>query len=289
MNFLLAKSFSAASLKLFSPAKLNLFFRVLAKRPDGYHEVASLYQAIDLFDQVSIELSEKDSFTSNEHSLENYSSNSVLRALFLFRQKTKLSFFAKIHLEKRIPIQAGLGGGSSNAATTLWGLNELCGNALTEGELASLGAEIGSDVSFFFSPGSAYCTGRGEKIQSVKIPFSLSATLAVPPFGMMTQLVYRSVNLALLSQESPENLLKSFWKDSPTYYNDLEIAAFFVEPRLRDVKQKLLEMGFERVVMTGSGSCFFCFGEPREKKLAGFVFHPVKGCQREEKKWYCST
>jgi 4-diphosphocytidyl-2-C-methyl-D-erythritol kinase len=289
MNVSLAKSFSSSSLKLFSPAKLNLFFRVLSKRADGYHEVASLYQAIDFFDLISLELSGEDSFTCSDRSLESQPNNSILRALFLFRQKTHLSFSVKIHLEKKIPMQAGLGGGSSNAATTLWGLNELCGKVLEERELCSLAKEIGSDVSFFFSKGSAYCTGRGENICNVSLPFPFAATLATPSFGMITPVVYRSVHLPLLSQENPENLLKSFWKDSPSYYNDLEIAAFSIEPRLLEVKRHLLEIGFEQVVMTGSGSSFFCLGKPIVGEVEGLVFHPVRACQREERQWYCST
>jgi 4-diphosphocytidyl-2-C-methyl-D-erythritol kinase len=285
MNDSLEKSLRPSSLKLFSPAKLNLFFRILAKRLDGFHEIASLFQAIDLFDSISIERAKRDAFSSNEHSLEKDPSNTVLKALCLFRKKSCSSLFFKIHLEKKIPIQSGLGGGSSNAATTLWGLNELCGKPLKAAELLSLGAEIGSDVSFFFSLGSAYCTGRGEKVQKVEIP-AISGWVAAPSFGMMTKEVYKAVDLTLLSKENPKNFLKSFYKDTPKFYNDLENAAFSLKPSLRRVKEELLEMGFDPVVMTGSGSCFFCQGKKSLPTSESMAFYPIASCQREENGWY---
>src|SRR3990167_2918479 len=112
-------------MKLFSPGKINLFFRVLAKRSDGFHQIASLYQAIDLFDILTIERAELDSFTCTDPKLSCDHSNLISKALTLFRTHFSLDFGIRVHLEKRIPMEAGLGGGSSNAATLLWGVNEL--------------------------------------------------------------------------------------------------------------------------------------------------------------------
>ncbi len=276
-------------IQLFSPAKLNLFFRLLGKRSDGYHEVESLYQAINLFDLLSLDLAKEDAFTSSNALLEKDPHNSIIKALLLFRKKTALNFSVHIHLEKRIPIQAGLGGGSSNAATTLWGLNELCGRILATEELAFLAAEISSDAPFFFSQGSAYCTGRGEKVHNIHLPQTFSAWLAVPSFGTSTAQVYRAVDMSQLLQKKLENLSKNFCKDFSFHYNDLEIAAFSIEPRLREMKQRLLNMGFDEVVMTGSGSCFFCLGTRTPISEKDLVFRFVKNCQREENKWYLAT
>lgn len=152
---------------LFSPAKINLFFRVLKKRDDGYHEIASLYQAIDLGDTLNITLNECDELSCSDPSLQTDESNLVLKAAALFRKKTALALYIKVHLHKQIPIQAGLGGGSSNAATTLWALNKLANCPASFQDLALWSCELGSDVAFFFSKGAAYCTGRGELFSSL--------------------------------------------------------------------------------------------------------------------------
>ena len=151
-------------MKFLSPAKLNLFLRVLRKRSDGYHELASLFQAIDLVDALHVREVSEDRFSCSDPALLG-PSNLVLRALKLFREKTGLQFPVEMHLEKRIPMQSGLGGGSSNAATALFALNVLAGRVATEEQLCAWSQEIGSDVPFFFSLGTAYCTGRGKSTQ----------------------------------------------------------------------------------------------------------------------------
>ena len=138
-------------MRLFSPAKVNIFFRTLAKRGDGYHEIASLYTALDFGDYLDIEFSDQDQFTSNHPRLKQDSTNLVIRALHLFRDKLGNHAFVKIHLDKQIPFESGLGGGSSNAATTLFGLNNLFGKPFSIDELRRMGALLGSDVAFFFS------------------------------------------------------------------------------------------------------------------------------------------
>src|SRR5437016_5240820 len=130
-------------LTLISPAKINLNLRIVGKRPDGYHELSSVFQAIDLCDVLTFEKSEKDKFTCNISTLPNDKKNLVLKALDLFRSKTGLNFCLKIHLDKHIPIEAGLGGGSSNAATTLWACNQLTGQTVSLERLQEWSAEIG--------------------------------------------------------------------------------------------------------------------------------------------------
>lgn len=168
-------------LTLNSPAKINLFLRILNRRRDGYHNLASLFQTVDLLDQIHLSLDERDSLSCSDPTLPVDHTNLVTKAVELFRAKTGMAFNVRAHIDKKIPAQAGLGGGSSNAATTLWGLNTLLKNPATPQQLQVWSAEIGSDVPFFFSLGTAYCTGRGEQVFNQ--PF-----LDLPPFGLSSRL-----------------------------------------------------------------------------------------------------
>ncbi len=143
-------------LTLNSPAKVNLFLRILRRRSDGYHDLASLFQAISLYDTIHFALSDHDELTCDKPGIPTDSTNLILKAADLFRRKTGLKFGLKAHLEKRIPHEAGLGGGSSNAATTLWALNQLHGQPASPDELIAWSGEIGSDITFFLSHGTAY-------------------------------------------------------------------------------------------------------------------------------------
>lgn len=269
-------------LELLSPAKLNLFFRVLRKRPDGYHDIASLYQAVDCFDRLFFSPAKTDLLTCSDPTLPCDSSNLVYKALQLFKTHFPFPESFHIHLEKKIPMQAGLGGGSSNAATTLWGLNELTGKRATLKELQELGALLGSDVAFFFSSGTAYCTGRGEVLTPYALPQPLSGWIAKPAYGLSTPLVYQHTKADYLPQRDPEQALKHF----PTFYNDLEVPAFALEPRLAKLKEKLQRSGFESVTMTGSGTAFFCIGKKAPFPMDEVTFFPFHSIQRLRFSWY---
>lgn len=251
-----------------SPSKLNLFLKLVRKREDGYHDIASLFQAVSLFDFITLENSSKDFFETNDKSLSQ--ENTLLKALLAFREKTGIKEKVSIYLEKRIPKAAGLGGGSSNAATTLFGLNQLFGSPLKEEELLKIGSSIGSDVPFFFSSGRAFCTGRGEIVTSLPHKEE-NYWIAKPDFGLSTPLVYKNCKVEVI--------------DRPIdYFNDLEKSAFFLEPRMKIIKEKLLAIGFEKVIMTGSGSSFFCVGEVKEPQLEGVNFYFVNTISRKD--WY---
>lgn len=267
-----------------SPAKINLFFRVLRKRPDGYHEIASVIQAIDLCDVLSFVQHSNDRLTCSDLSLPCDESNLVIKALKLFRQHYEFPSM-HIHLDKRVPMQAGLGGGSSNAATVLWALNDKIGRRASLNELSLIGAQLGSDVPFFFSQGSAYCTGRGEIIE----PFfhaPMNGYLAKPPFGLSTPLVYRKTRADQLPLIDPIEARESLLGEHSLYFNDLEPAALLIEPRLADFKDRLLSCGFSVVAMTGSGSAFFCI-EGEEKKFPEDIhFIHFRSLMREPGLWY---
>lgn len=273
-------------LSLISPAKINLFLRILRRRPDGYHELASLFQAIDLHDILQIEVSDRDLLTCSDRSLPVDHTNLVSKAVHLFRSKTGISKKFVIHLQKNIPQQAGLGGGSSNAATTLWALNALCGNAKTAKELATWGAEIGSDVSFFLSQGTAYCTGRGEILREVAPLEHTSLWIVKPEKGLSTPLVYGKLNASQLKQRDPEEALSAFLSGTPRYFNDLEHPAFEVMPELAALKQKLFDGEFTDVLMSGSGSSFFCIGNGTLPDLPGCSTFKTEFVRRQPDGWY---
>lgn len=270
----------------FSPAKLNLFFQVLKKREDGYHEIASLYQAISLGDTLAISLAFNDSFSCSDPHLQMDEKNLVIKALNLFRQKTNIPLKVRIHLEKNIPSEAGLGGGSSNAATTLWALNSLADFPVDEKTFPLWGAEFGSDISFFFSTGTAMCRGRGEIFNNHTLSEPFSAWLAKPDYGSKTPAVYGNIDYTQLTKTDPDLTLKSFSDNNPIYFNDLEETAQRLEPRLKDFKRQLQSMGFSHVVMTGSGTAYFCLGNVTPKNLPNTTFHKIHNIQRSPGEWY---
>ncbi len=278
------------ALTLFSPAKLNLFFRVLGKTSDGYHQISSLFQTISINDEITIKLSEHDQFVCDDLELLN-DDNLVLKARDLFRKTIKKNFCVDISLRKRIPKMSGLGGGSSNAATTLFGLNRLMGNFFEEKKLQELGKEIGSDVSFFFSKGSALCSGRGEIVEDYPINLDLEGWVAMPNFFLKTKDVYAKVDPAVFITNrswDPVHFLQPLLeKKLPIFFNDLEWAAKDLDKRIKKVKNQLCEMGFDQVVMTGSGSAFFCLGLPKtvinDEKIQ---FFPFRLLTRNQGKWY---
>ena len=239
-------------LTLKSYAKVNLFFRVFSKRPDGYHDIASLMQRAPLFDLIEIELSDRDAFFCPNH-LPSDGRNLAIAARNLFRQTVSIPFSATITLTKNIPIMAGLGGGSSNAATVLMGLNTLLGSPLSNRDLITLGAKLGSDVPFFFSKTPAYVRGRGEILEPIDFT-PLPITLFSPPFGLSTKEVF--THHQVTPGPDPDRLVEGFLNGAPQLINDLEKTSFALEPRLKAFKEGIETPSPSHVVMTGSGSTF---------------------------------
>ncbi|MCB1148766.1 MAG: 4-(cytidine 5'-diphospho)-2-C-methyl-D-erythritol kinase [Chlamydiia bacterium] len=233
-------------MQLLSPAKVNLSLRILGKREDGYHEIDTRIQAVSLFDTLELALAKSDSFTCSDPFLSDKNSNLAWRAVEAFRLKAKINEPLHLHLEKKIPYQAGLGGGSGNAATALFAMNKLFNALLSPEELLTLGASLGSDVPFFFSCGSARCRGRGEKVEEVE-PFTERLTIVKPPLSLSTSDVYAALKLSSNA--------------SGLHQNDLEAAAFEVLPDLFAFKEKLKKSGFHTVNLCGSGSAFYCLGD----------------------------
>lgn len=272
---------------LFSPAKINLFFKIMGLRKDGYHNLQSFFQAINLGDDLSFSFSEKDSFScvgSDFHWNEN---NFIFKAVQLFRKKTNLTDPLNIELIKRIPVHAGLGGGSSNIATTLWGLNKLFNKPVPTQDLQMWGAELGADVSFFFSPGSAVCEGIGEVVKPMKMPVKKSMMwLVKPPYSISTKEAYTFSKKESKIKEDLNILIQSLYSKNPIFKNDLEEAAFLICPPLALFKDELTYMGFKNVFMTGSGSAFVCTGEKKPEFKIPTQIYPIQYINRACNEWY---
>lgn len=270
----------------FSPAKVNLFLRVLGKREDRYHELASLFQAVSLGDTLWFSLNDtKDVLTATDPHLPLDERNLILKAASLFRKKSGLSFFITCHLKKNIPHSAGLGGGSSNAATTLFALNELLGLPLTLSELADLGAQVGSDVPFFFSTGTAFCQGRGEIVENMpSLDLHKKIWIVKPKEGLSTPLIFSRFKLE--QGQSPRLFLNDFLSGKISFHNDLEKVAFSLLPQLVALKENLLQQGFEAVSMTGSGTALMCVGSCKPELSDDFFIAPIEFVNREKENWY---
>lgn len=175
----------------YAPAKVNLSLRVLGKRADGFHEIESLFVPISLRDELEIEPAAEFSFACSEPGVPADDSNLVVRAARLFAERCGIEPKVRIALTKKIPHGAGLGGGSSDAATTLLALDELFATALGTAELAALAAQIGSDVPFFIHRSAAFCRGRGELVAPQEFKHQLPLLLFKPPFGVPTPWAYQ--------------------------------------------------------------------------------------------------
>ncbi len=246
-------------------AKLNLFLFVKGKRADGYHEIDSLFHSISLADKLILEKSSGVELCCSLGELNN-SQNLAYRAGIAFKKRTGISG-VKIYLEKKIPVGAGLGGGSADAAAVIWGLNQLYGEPLSKEEMLSLAASLGSDVPFFLYGGACRVKGRGEKIEPLSPLKGWSAFLFVFPFSLSTARVYASyeANKENLPQDLNEVIsrLRKGDRFQLKLYNSLEKVAFKFFPQIREVKEAALKLNFP-AAMSGSGPTVFALFRRRE-------------------------
>ena len=257
-----------------SPCKVNLLLNILGRRADGFHELETVLQPVNLFDEITFERAGKEiALSCSEKSLPTGPDNLIFRAAEKFLAAAGISDGVKIHLEKKIPFAAGLGGGSGNAATTLLGLNELFGKPLALEKLSEIAASLGSDIPFFLQDKPALGVGRGEKIQSLGIFSAVkdkAFLLVHPGFGIATPWAYKNLarfpaalngkkgraqKLIMLLQASD---LKSA---AAQFYNSLEAPAFEKFPILQMYQEFLLANGALAALMSGSGSTTFAICE----------------------------
>jgi 4-diphosphocytidyl-2-C-methyl-D-erythritol kinase len=248
---------------VWAPAKVNLFLEVLGKRADGYHEIATLMLAVSLYDALEFRAlpSGEIRLHSDHPELATDRGNLVYRAAELLQEHAGHSAGVDIRLAKRIPLAAGLAGGSTDAAATLFGLNVLWNLRRPATELAGLAAKLGSDIPFFFSTPAAWCTGRGEKVKRVKLGWPLWFVLVCPPFGLSTARVYQRVEVPRQPQAGAEMLEAVAEGDAEKIgarlHNRLQEAAVQLSPDLLTVRDRLAELQPAGVAMSGSGTTWF--------------------------------
>ncbi len=242
-----------------SPAKINLWLRVLGKRSDGFHEVQTRLCRLALGDTVELEHCGKGtqvSLTCSDPTVPRDESNLAMRALRAFENRTGKQSSWRLHLEKKIPAGAGLGGGSSNAATVLKGANQLKGSPLSLAQLIELAAQIGSDVPcFLLDTPAADGAGRGEQVTPAEFPWNLPLVLIKPPFPIPTPWAYKRW---AESKEIPGILYAPQLCPWGAMVNDLERPVFEKFILLPTMKNWLLEHSEVRAaLMSGSGSTMF--------------------------------
>jgi len=248
-------------MQVLAPAKINLALKILGRRGDGFHEIETLIAPIALYDKIDIEKQSRwIDFSCDDPTVPSGDENLVVRVAKAFFEKTKISGGVGIKLHKKIPHGAGLGGGSSDAAATLRALNQLFKSKLSREELANLGSNIGSDVSFFVFESAAVCKGRGEIVEPTNLKKKLSILLLKPGFSVSSAWAYSrwqdSKEIPGISYQ-PQNF------DGQSFLNDLERPVFEKFVFLAQLKAWLLnqaEVG--AAVMSGSGSTVFAVLRP---------------------------
>jgi 4-diphosphocytidyl-2-C-methyl-D-erythritol kinase len=271
-----------------SYAKLNLFLSVINKRPDGYHNIVSLFERISLCDRLILKKRSDARIVlrCSDPALPAGKDNLAVKAALLLSRRYGVTKGVSIDLLKRIPSGAGMGGGSSNAAAVLSGLNELWDLGLTTGKLASLAAEIGSDVPFFVHNCSfALAKGRGDLIYPLPA-FSqtrLWHVIVAPKINVSTPHIYKQwdkldvskkISASVLTRPSSDAklillALSSQKRESPSsgLFNSLEAGTIDMYPRVRAAKQALADLGIEMILMTGSGSAVFGIASSRKEAI----------------------
>jgi len=266
----------AGGVECLAPAKLNLFLEVLERRADGYHEIESLMVTVDLYDALTFtdDPSGRITLRCDDPSLPTGSENLVVKAAERLRKEAGVRRGTAISLSKAIPAQAGLAGGSSDAAVTLVALDRLWNLQTPSDRLNAMAGEIGSDVAFFLHSPAAVCRGRGERVEALNLPTTFSFVLVCPPVGVGTADVYRRV----VPPERPRSIgpmvQAVLAADSRAVgrelFNRLQPIAEDHEPSLRRVRDALAELSpslVDGTLMSGSGSAYF--GLCRDRDAAG--------------------
>jgi len=251
------------TLTLSSPAKVNLFLETHYPREDGYWEIETILQEIGLNDEITLILQKKDiTLTCNLPSLSTQE-NLAYKAASLLKEKFKIKEGVSIHIKKNIPIGAGLGGGSSNAATVLKGLNQLWNLSLEKEDLMEIASSLGSDVPFFIVGGTALGKGRGEVITSLPSLPEWEITLVIFPFSIFTASIYSKVHPGNHPQTSLP-LIEAIHRKSKEeieelLFNRLEKIVIKEYPIIGEVKETLFSLGIKGTLMSGSGPTLYAF------------------------------
>lgn len=270
-----------------APAKINLMLDVLHKRPDGFHEVEMIMTMVDLADRLEFSELKRDSIiiSSQAGYIPLDEKNLAFQAARLIKDRYNVKSGVHIHLDKRIPVAAGLAGGSSDAAATLRGLNRLWRLGIPAHELQELGAELGSDVPFCVTGGTALATGRGERLTPMPNPPQCWVVLAKPPINVSTAEVYGRVRAnsimkhpsALQMQEAIE--AGDFSAVCAGLGNVLEDVTLKLHPEVQQLKEAMVKLGADGVLMSGSGPTVF--GLVSKQSKVARIYNGLRGFCKE--------
>lgn len=272
-------------LELSSHAKVNLRLDILSRRPDGYHEIRTIFQKISLADDLTISIIKSGIEVRCDNPLVPCNeSNLVHVAARMLLSRYGIKDGVRIAIKKRIPIAAGLGGGSSNAASTLQGVNELFGLGMSSQELMKTGRDIGADVPFFLFGNSAIGTGIGEKLEPLSIQPKLWFVLVTPDIQISTAWAYQNVRTGLTKDAFHITIpprISDLSEIISLLSNDLEEVVLPLFPLIQDIKSELISKGALGSLMTGSGSTVFGIFVSEEK--AG----KAQGLLEQHRGWQC--
>lgn len=266
---------SASKAKLLCPAKINIFLKVISKRPDGYHDIYSLMQPVSLYDELTIEVADGDGIALRCPGtvLPEDSKNLGWRAAELFLSETGLKRKVTLEIKKNIPVGAGLGGGSSDAAGVLMGLDGMLSAGLGEERLMDLAARLGSDCPFFILRSPALASGRGEVLKKTDLP-GYFYILINPGFQVSTAWAY---NNFALTKGREDNILtysngafREISRIPDILKNDLEAVTAEKHPEIAELKRELIEAGARGALMSGSGPTVFGVFPQRSQAEAAF-------------------
>jgi 4-diphosphocytidyl-2-C-methyl-D-erythritol kinase len=259
-----------------APAKINLSLDVLGKRPDGYHEVEMVMTTVDLADRLEIEELPRDEIviSSQNGHIPLDEKNLAYQAARLVKERCGIARGVRIRLEKRIPIAAGLAGGSSDAAAVLRGLNRLWGLGLGTDELCALGEAIGSDVPFCVAGGTAVARGRGERLEPIPPPPRCWVVLAKPPIHVSTADIYGRLDLSAIGERPDTQRMIAaiqsgdFAAMCRSLGNVLQEVTMRLHPEVRRIRDLMLRLGADGALMSGSGPTVFALVGRQSKAAA---------------------
>jgi len=249
-------------------AKINLGLEITGKRKDGYHDLLTLFQAVDFYDILEFrEIRSNDiRLEGTDHSISWDESNLVFKAAALLKEQYSTLRGISILVEKNIPPGKGLGGGSSNAAMTLYALNKIWALHLAREELTELSKELGADVPYFLEGGLCLGRSRGEEITPLPDLSSLCCLLVLPAFSLSTAMVYERLSLSLTSGGKDSKIIRFLGRrELGLLENDLEETVFHLYPQLRDIKSLFQNQGADLSLVSGSGSAVFGLFKNRQQ------------------------
>lgn len=247
-------------------AKINLGLRIIRRRPDGYHDIETVFHPIDLCDEISFEPSESISLTSSDPAIPTDGQNLCVRAAIALRQASGTPRGISMKLRKRIPVGAGLGGGSSDAAATLLALRNLWDLAIRDEELFRIAFTLGADVPYFLKMGTAYATGRGERLEYFPLDLPYWILTVYPGIQVPTAWAYQHIDITRLMRRPPFTFslrqIVSEGAGDPRRLtlhlsNDFETLVLGTYPAIARLKQVLPAFGADLVLLSGSGSSVF--------------------------------